>query len=80
MSLNRFGKFTISVVIDLLDFIMPPIIGTFYDAFAVWVAVKLWGNTGYAGLLEILDITDRADAFIPIVTLIGLYSEFIAKK
>ena len=80
MMLNRFGKFTISVMVDIFDFIMPPIIGTFYDAFAVWIAVKLWGNAGYAGLWEILEFTDRADAFIPTVTLIGLYSEFIAKK
>lgn len=79
MSLNRFGKFTISIMVDLFDFLMPPVIGTFYDAFAVWVAFKLWGNAGYIALWEILDITERVDAFIPTVTLVGLYLEFVAR-
>jgi hypothetical protein len=67
-------KMIISLILDGIDFFMPPIIGTVYDFILGFVGLYLWGIKGGAQFLELIDITDRADAFIPTLTIMGLFS------
>jgi len=77
--ISKFAKFTIAGIVDAIDFFMPPVIGSLYDVFATYISIKLWGKAGYFALWEILDLTDRADAFIPTIVATGIISEFTKK-
>jgi hypothetical protein len=76
ISAKWFFKIFISVIFDILDFFMPPAIGTVYDAVGGFLGIILWGPLGAAQFGELIDITDRIDAFIPTLTIIGLISLF----
>jgi len=67
-------KLIISLLFDLLDFIMPPGIGTIYDILGGFLGLWLWGVPGGLQFLEIIDFTDRIDGFLPTLTLAGIYS------
>ncbi len=67
-------KMMVSIGFDTIDFIMPPGIGTIYDAIAGIVAMGLWGAKGAGAFWEIIEVTDRIDGFIPSLTIIGILS------
>lgn len=69
-----FVKMLVSITIDAVDFFSPPIIGSFYDAIAGGVSMLLWGKKGIFAFGELIDVTDRFDAFIPSLTIIGILS------
>jgi hypothetical protein len=43
------------------------------EAGGAGLATLLWGPVGIAYLLELIDVTEQFDAFIPTATLIGLW-------
>ena len=67
-------KMVISIAFDVIDFFMPPGFGTIFDALGGVLGVILWKGPGAFQFLELLDVTDRIDAFIPTLTLAGLAS------
>ena len=67
-------KLGISIAFDAIDFIVPPGLGTIYDFFGGILGMFLWGKKGAFQFAEVLDITDRIDAFIPTLTIIGFLS------
>jgi hypothetical protein len=77
----NFIKLTISIIFDVLDFfVRVPGFGTIWDIGGGVLSILLWGAPGAAQLLEVLDITDQIDSFIPTVTLAGLYNIFFMNK
>ena len=76
------AKLAISLVFDITDFFIGriPVFGTVYDMLGGLLGVWLWGYPGGLQFLEIIDVTDQFDGFIPTVTLAGLYSIFIKER
>lgn len=72
MTFNWIFKISISAFLDTVDFFMPPGVGTIYDLFLTIVSKMLWGNIGLIQGLELFDITDRIDSFVPSLTIAGL--------
>jgi hypothetical protein len=62
-------------VIDLFDFTLGriPILGTVTEGVGTIVLYVRWGPAGLLNLLELVDFTEQADAFIPTATLVALY-------
>tara|TARA_Y100000310_G_scaffold278727_1_gene297395 strand:+ start:3206 stop:3442 length:237 start_codon:yes stop_codon:yes gene_type:complete len=77
--MNIATRFIIAVVYDVADFIIGriPVFGTAYDIFGTWLGYKLWGGWGLVQGLEILDITDQIDSYIPTLTIMGLVRLFV---
>jgi len=48
-----------------------------YDILGTYLGYKLWGGWGLVQGLEILDITDQIDSFIPTLTIMGLVRLFV---
>lgn len=71
-------KLIVSICFDVLDFFIGriPILGTFFDIAGTILGYSLWGKAGLLQGLEIIDITDQLDSFIPTLTIIGLYKIF----
>ena len=67
-------KMFVSIAFDLLDMIMPPGLGTIYDIAGGFLGLMLWGGKGAAQFWEIIDVTDRIDAFVPTLTIMGIFS------
>ena len=67
-------KFIIAIIFDILDFTIGriPWFGTLFDIAGTYLSFKLWNKLGLIQVLEILEITDQVDGFIPTVTLAGL--------
>ncbi len=67
-------RFAIAIIYDALDFFIGriPGFGTVYDILGTWLGYKLWGGWGLIQGLEIIDITDQIDSFIPTLTIMGL--------
>jgi hypothetical protein len=65
----------LSIVLDLLDFTVGRVlIGMPWEEGAgAALSTILWGPAGIAYLLELIDVTEQIDAFIPTCTLIGLW-------
>ena len=72
---NTLFKLIISLAFDIADFFIGriPIFGTLFDILGGFLGLWLWGLPGGIQFLEIIDITDQIDGFIPTVTLAGLY-------
>ncbi|MSR86452.1 hypothetical protein EXS74_03600 [Candidatus Woesearchaeota archaeon] len=72
------GKLLISIAFDITDFFIGriPVFGTVFDLLGGFLGLWLWGLPGGLQFLEILDITDQLDGFIPTVTLAGIVSIF----
>ncbi|QGZ96706.1 hypothetical protein [Terricaulis silvestris] len=70
-----FLRLAFSIVIDLFDFTLGriPIFGTVTEGVGTIVLYALWGPAGLVNLLEMVDFTEQADAFIPTATLVALY-------
>ncbi len=70
------GKFFIAIVFDSIDFFWGriPLFGTVFDILGGFLGLWLWGLPGGLQFLEILDITDQIDGFIPTLTLAGILS------
>ena len=69
------GKLALSIAFDVSDFFVGriPILGTFYDILGGLLGIWLWGYPGGLQFLEVIDITDQFDSFIPTVTLVGIF-------
>jgi len=75
MGFKRYiSKMFVSVAFDVLDFFMPPVAGTIYDLAGGVLGTIMWGKYGAMQFLELIDITDRIDAFVPMLTIAGLLS------
>jgi len=68
-------RLALSVVIDVFDLTLGriPIFGSVTEGVGTIVLVALWGPAGLVNALELLDITDQVDSFIPTATLIALF-------
>lgn len=75
-------KFAVSITYDVADFFIGriPIFGTVFDAAGGILAVYLWGNYGLLQFLELADVTDQFDGFIPTVTIAGILSQGLKEK
>ncbi|MDP3729113.1 MAG: hypothetical protein Q8R18_06720 [bacterium] len=67
-------KFLFSIIFDITDFFFGriPGFGTVFDILGGFLGLWLWGIPGGLQFLEIIDITDQIDAFIPTMTLAGI--------
>ena len=72
----KFFKLGIAMFLDLLDFTIGRLLGfgIFFDLGCALITAALWGKRGWWCLLEVLDITEQIDGFIPSCTLIALRS------
>jgi len=72
---DYFFRLSLSVVIDVFDFSLGriPIFGSVTEGVGSLVLYLLWGPAGLLNLLELVDVTDNLDGFIPTATLIALY-------
>jgi hypothetical protein len=70
-----FLRLAFSVVIDLFDFTLGriPGFGTVTDGVGTAVMFAMWGPIGLLNILEMIDITEVFDGFIPTSTLVALY-------
>lgn len=70
-----FLRLAFSIVIDLFDFTLGriPIFGTATDGVGTAVMYAMWGPIGLLNILEVIDVTDQIDAFVPTSTLVALY-------
>jgi hypothetical protein len=70
-----FLRLAFSVVIDLFDFTLGrfPGFGTVTDGVGAAVMFAMWGPIGLVNILEVIDVTEVADGFIPTSTLVALY-------
>lgn len=70
-----FIRLAISVVLDLLDFTVGRALFAvpWEEGAGAALTTILWGPAGIAYLLELVDVTEQIDAFIPMATLIGLW-------
>ena len=71
-------KLLVSVAFDTADFFIGriPVWGTVFDILGGFLGLWLWGPVGGAQFLEIIDLSDQIDGFIPTLTIAGLYSTF----
>jgi hypothetical protein len=70
-----FLRLAFSVVIDLFDFTLGrfPGFGTVTDGVGTAVMFAMWGPIGLVNILEVIDVTEVADGFLPTSTLVALY-------
>lgn len=70
-----FLRLAFSIVIDIFDFTLGriPMLGTATDGVGTAVMYAMWGPIGLLNILEVIDITDQIDGFIPTSTLVALY-------
>ena len=67
-------KLIISIIFDLSDFFFRiPGLGSIWDIAGGVLGLALWGIPGGFQFLELIDISEQIDGFIPTVTLAGLY-------
>jgi hypothetical protein len=70
-------KLLLSMAFDIFDFFFRiPGLGTILDIAGGILGIILWGKLGSAQFLEVIDITDQIDGFIPTLTIIALISIF----
>lgn len=70
-----FLRLAFSVVIDLFDFTLGriPGFGTVTDGVGTAVMFAMWGPIGLLNILEVIDVTEVFDGFIPTSTMVALY-------
>lgn len=70
-----FLRLAFSIVIDVFDFTLGriPVFGSVTEGVGTVVLFAMWGPAGLVNLLELVDFTEQADAFIPTATLVALY-------
>ncbi len=70
------GKLLLSLAYDSIDFFLGriPGVGTIFDILGGFFGLWLWGIPGALQFLEVIDITDQIDGFIPTMTLAGIIS------
>lgn len=70
-----FIRLAFSIVIDIFDFTLGrlPIFGSVTEGVGSIVLFAMWGPAGLVNLLELFDVTEQFDAFIPTATLVALY-------
>lgn len=70
-----FLRLAFSVLIDIFDFTLGriPGLGTATDGAGTAVMYAMWGPIGLVNLIEVIDVTELADGFIPTSTLVALY-------
>ena len=75
--MNYKQKLVIGIIFDIVDNFIGrlPIFGTLFDIFGTMLSYHLWGGRGWFAGLEIVDISDQIDGFIPSLTIIGLFSK-----
>jgi hypothetical protein len=70
-------KLIISVIFDISDFFFRiPGLGSIWDIAGGALGLVLWGIPGGFQFLELIDVSEQIDGFIPTVTLAGLYVIF----
>jgi hypothetical protein len=69
-------KLSICLFLDFLDFTIGRLLGfgILFDLGCALMAAALWGKRGWWCLLEVLDITEQIDGFVPSCTLVALRS------
>ncbi len=67
-------KMLVSAAFDIMDFFLGriPGIGTIIDIAGGFLGIALWGGRGALQFLEIIDLTDQIDGFVPTLTIAGL--------
>ena len=72
----------ISLSFDTADFFIGriPVFGTVFDLLGGFLGLWLWGIPGSLQFLEILDLTDQIDGFIPTLTMAGILSFLTREK
>ena len=75
-------KLAIAIVLDIADFFIGriPGFGTGFDVVLTAVSFAMFGWKGLAQGLEILDITDQLDGFVPTLTIFAFAELREAKK
>ena len=75
-------KLAIAIVLDIADFFIGriPGFGTGFDVVLTAVSFAMFGWKGLAQGLEILDITDQLDGFVPTLTILAFAELREAKK
>lgn len=70
-----FLRLAFSVVIDLFDFTIGrmPGFGTVTDGVGTAVMFAMWGPIGLVNVLEVIDVTEVFDGFVPMSTMVALY-------
>ncbi|MBU6372268.1 MAG: hypothetical protein KJS97_06015 [Alphaproteobacteria bacterium] len=70
-----FVRLGLSLVLDLLDFTVGRALFAvpWEEGAGAAIATMMWGPAGILYLLELIDVTEQVDAFIPVATLIGLW-------
>ncbi|HLC84839.1 MAG TPA: hypothetical protein VJH22_03540 [Candidatus Nanoarchaeia archaeon] len=67
-------KMVLSIAFDVFDFFLGriPGVGTIIDIVGGFLGIALWGGRGALQFLEIIDLTDQIDGFVPTLTIAGL--------
>jgi len=70
-----FLRLAFSVIIDIFDFTLGrvPLFGTVTDGVGTAVMFAMWGPIGLVNILEMIDVTEVFDGFIPTSTMVALY-------
>lgn len=70
-----FLRLAFSVIIDIFDFTLGriPGFGTVTDGVGTAVMFAMWGPIGLINILEVIDVTEVFDGFIPTSTMVALY-------
>lgn len=70
-----FLRLAFSVIIDIFDFTLGrvPLFGTVTDGVGTAVMFAMWGPIGLINILEVIDVTEVFDGFIPTSTMVALY-------
>lgn len=72
-------KFVIAILYDMVDFLIPPGIGSIYDIIGIPLGYAMWGPLGLVNAWELLEPTDVLDSFVPTMTIAGLVVTFGGK-
>lgn len=75
-TIKKFTKLGFCMFLDFLDFTIGRLLGfgILFDLGCALMAAALWGKRGWWCLLEVLDITEQIDGFVPSCTLVALRS------
>ncbi|MFC1685815.1 hypothetical protein ACFLZZ_02205 [Nanoarchaeota archaeon] len=65
-------KFIISIILDVIDFFLPPGFETAYDLVLTGVAFLMFGPKGLTALWEVVEFSSAVDRFIPTLTIIAI--------
>lgn len=71
---KKISKLAVCVGMDCADFFIGRILGVgiVFDILCACMCAALWGKRGWVAILEVVDITEQIDGFLPTCTLIAL--------